>query len=73
MIRVEGAHIEQWLNGVRVVAANIESEEFENRLRASKFTRVRYPDFITHHSGLIVLQDHMGGYVQFRNIRIRKL
>ena len=69
-IRVEGANVEQWLNGVRVVATNIESEDFKGRVRASKFAR--YPDFATHHSGLILLQDHMN-YVQFRNIRIRTL
>lgn len=70
-IRVEGPNVEQWLNGVRVVAANIRSDEFENRLRASKFARVRYPDFLRHQSGLIVLQDHQGSRVQFRNIRLR--
>lgn len=74
-IRVEGANVEQWLNGVRVVAADLDSEEFANRLRSSKFARL--PNFARKHSGLIVLQDHLSydhaAYVQFRNIRIRKL
>ena len=69
-IRVEGANVEQWLNGVRVVATNIDSEDFKARVRASKFAR--YPNFAKHHSGLILLQDHMN-YVQFRKIRIRTL
>lgn len=65
-----GAHVEHWLNGTRVVSYDIGSEDWQRRRARSKFATwehyARYP------SGRIALQDH-GDWVAFRNIRIRRL
>ncbi len=65
-----GAHVEHWLNGVKVAEYEQGSDDWNARVAASKFRDE--PGFGTHRAGLIGLQDH-GDLVWFRTIRIRRL
>ncbi len=67
---VNGNHVEHWLNGVKVVEAEIGSPDWNARVAASKFAE--WPGYGKAREGHIVLQDH-GDRVQYRNIRIRAL
>lgn len=69
-IIVKGSHVEYWLNGHKVVEYELGSEDWLNRVKASKFANL--PDFGRVSKGHIALQDH-GFPVWFRNIRIRPL
>lgn len=63
-------NVEHWINGERVVAYTLRSEDWNRRLAASKFSTM--PDFGTRAAGHIAFQDH-GDDVWFRNIRVRTL
>jgi hypothetical protein len=67
---VNGRHVEHWLNGVKLVEAEIGSPDWEARVKGSKFADL--PRYGRNDSGHIGLQDH-GDRVSFRNIRIRVL
>jgi hypothetical protein len=67
---VNGHHVEQWLNGVRVVAYELGSPDWEARVQASKFAT--HPHYGRYQTGSIGLQDH-GDWVAYRNIKIRVL
>jgi 3-keto-disaccharide hydrolase len=67
---VRGAHVEHWLNGVKVVEYELWTDDWERRVRDSKFKD--YPRYGRARRGHIGLQDH-DGRVAFRNIRIREL
>ncbi|MCH2139794.1 MAG: DUF1080 domain-containing protein [Phycisphaerales bacterium] len=69
-IRVEGDHVQQWLNGVKMADYVIGSEDWKRRVAGSKFAGM--PRYGTAPMGHIGLQDH-GDRVSFRNIRIRPL
>jgi hypothetical protein len=63
-------HVEQWLNGEKVVEFEEGSADFEARYKNSKW--VDYPGWNKFKSGAIGLQDH-GAPVYFRSIKIRAL
>jgi hypothetical protein len=65
-----GPHVEQWLNGVKVVEYELFSADWNERVKKSKF--VKYPQYGRAARGHIGLQDH-GDPVWYRNIRIRPL
>jgi hypothetical protein len=67
-ILVQGANVEHWLNGRRVVSYELGSAEWEARVRASKFSSM--PRYGREPRGHIALQDH-GDWVAYRNIRVR--
>ncbi len=69
-ILVRGRHVEHWLNGAQVLAFERGSEDFRARVAKSKH-RV-WPHYGDEPDGLILLQHHGGG-VAFRNLRIREL
>jgi hypothetical protein len=69
-IVVNGAHVEHWLNGVKIVEYEIGSPDWEARVAASKFATM--PKYGRNRKGHIVLQDH-GDKVWYRNIKIRPL
>jgi hypothetical protein len=69
-IVAKGNHIEYWLNGERIVAFDIRSDDWTRRIAASKFRQ--FPNFGLAPKGRIALQDH-GNLVWFRNIKIRPL
>ncbi|MEO1496620.1 MAG: family 16 glycoside hydrolase [Planctomycetota bacterium] len=62
--------VEHWLNGQRVAAAIIGSDEWNERVAATKFAE--WPTFAASTRGHIVLQDHGCG-VWYRNVRVREL
>ena len=67
---VKGAHVEHWMNGVKLLEYELWSPDWEARVKASKFGKM--PGYGRAKSGHIVLQEH-GGPVWYRNIKIRKL
>lgn len=69
-IRIKDNILQHWLNGVKIVEVDISSDDFKQRIAASKFKA--YDGFAQHKKGRIALQDH-GDTVWYRNIRIRDL
>lgn len=69
-IVVNGNHVEHWLNGIKVVDAEIGSADWNQRIANSKFRQ--WAGFAKSPRGHIALQDH-GDWVAYRNIRIRDL
>ncbi len=69
-ILANGAHVEYWLNGAKVVEYELWSPEWEELVANSKF--VEWPGYGRAERGHIVLQDH-GDWVAYRNIKVREL
>ena len=69
-IIADAAHVEHWLNGVKVVEYELWSVDWRARVLASKFKQ--WPGYGLSRKGHIALQDH-GNAVSYRSIRIRKL
>jgi 3-keto-disaccharide hydrolase len=67
---VNGNHVEQWLNGEKVVEYEFGSLDWEARVKKSKFAP--HPHYGRNTAGYIGLQDH-GDWVAYRNIKIRVL
>jgi len=67
---VNGSHVEHWLNGKKVVDADLASPEIKAAIAASKFKA--YPRFAQEREGHVALQFH-GDEVAYRNVRIRSL
>jgi len=67
-ILVNGAHVEHWLNGAKIVGYELWTDDWKARVAASKFAA--WPIYGLARTGHIALQDH-GDPVAFRNIRIR--
>ena len=68
---VRGNHVEHGLNGVKVVEYEFGSEDWKQRVAASKFAK--YPHYGLATRGLIGLQGDHPGALAIRNIRIREL
>ncbi len=64
-IVVDGNRIEHWLNGKKIVNAIAGSDDWNSRVKKSKFAP--YQSFSQNRLGRIMLQDH-GKEVWFRNI-----
>jgi len=69
-ILVSGDRVEHWLNGVRIIAYELGSPDWVERVAASKFRD--WPEYGRAAAGHIGLQDH-GDRASFRNIKIRRL
>lgn len=67
---VNRAHVEHWLNGIKVVDYELWTPDWEAKVAASKFAQ--WPGYGLARSGHIALQDH-GDWVAYRHIRIRVL
>lgn len=67
---MKGAHVEHWLHGVKLLACELGSPDWTDRVAKSKFAK--YPGFGKAKRGHIAIQDH-GNRVGFRNIKIRVL
>jgi hypothetical protein len=67
---VRGSEIEYWLNGEKILKADLDSPEVRERIAASKFGE--HEGFAQKRPGRIGLQHH-GEEAAFRNIRIREL
>jgi hypothetical protein len=68
---VDGAHVEHWLNGAKVLEYTLWSPDWKARVAASKFKA--YPNYGLAKRGHIGIQGDHPGVVAFRNIRIREL
>jgi len=66
--QILGNHVEHWLNGEKVVAYEIGSPDWIERVKKSKFAK--YENWGLAPRGHIALQDH-GDRVAYRNIKIR--
>jgi hypothetical protein len=69
-IVVRGTRVEHWLNGDKVVEADTSTDDWKERIAASKFGDVA--GFFRNAKGRIELQDH-GSRVWFRRIELRPL
>jgi hypothetical protein len=67
---VNGAHVEHWLNGVKVVEYELWTPAWDSLVQASKFAQ--WPGYGRARRGHIALQDH-GDWVAYRHISIRVL
>lgn len=69
-ILVNGARVEHWLNGEKVVEYELWSDDWKERVAKSKHKE--RPKFGNIRKGPIALQDH-SDRIEFRNIKIRRL
>jgi hypothetical protein len=67
---VNGNHIEQWLNGEKVIEIERGGAEMKERIAKSKFKNTA--GFGENARGRILIQEH-GDEVDYRNIKIRVL
>ena len=70
-IVVNGAHVEHWLNGQKVVQYELWSPDWEAKVKASKFKD--WPNYGRSKSGYIAIQGDHDGALALRNIKIRTL
>jgi hypothetical protein len=70
-IVVDGAHVEHWLNGEKVVEYELWSPDWKAKVAASKFGK--YPNYGLAARGHIGIQGDHPGALALRNIRIREL
>jgi hypothetical protein len=67
---VNGAHVEHWMNGVKLLEYELWSDDWNERVKASKFNKM--PHYGRAKRGHIALQEH-GNLVWYRNIKIKPL
>ncbi|MDX9881561.1 MAG: DUF1080 domain-containing protein [Prolixibacteraceae bacterium] len=70
MIVSKGNHVEHWLNGKKILEYNRSSNDFKEKIAASKFKDI--PGYGVIPEGHLLLQDH-GSIIHFRNIKIKEL
>ncbi|MDA1081383.1 MAG: DUF1080 domain-containing protein [Gemmatimonadetes bacterium] len=70
-IVARGAHVEHWLNGVKLVEYELSSADWTEKVKASKFNA--WPNYGLAKRGHIALQGDHAGSLAFRNVRIRDL
>ena len=69
-LRVEGNRVTQWLNGAKVVEYRLWTDEWKQKVAASKFGSM--PKYGLNKTGHLAIQDH-GNEIWFRNIKVRRL
>jgi hypothetical protein len=70
-IVVNGAHVEHWLNGQKVVQYELWSPDWEAKVKASKFKD--WPNYGRAKSGYLAIQGDHDGALALRNIKLRTL
>jgi hypothetical protein len=68
---VNGAHVEHWLNGRKVVEYELRSTDWKAKVASSKFAA--YANYGLATTGLIGLQGDHPGALSIRRIRVREL
>jgi hypothetical protein len=69
-ILVNGNHVEHWLNGLKVVEYEIQSDDWNKRIQSSKWKD--FPEYGKRSKGHLDLQDH-SNEVWFRNLKVKVL
>jgi len=70
-IVAKGAHVEHWLNGVKLLEYELWGPDWEAKVKASKFSV--WPNYGRARNGHVALQGDHDGTLAFRNIRVREL
>ena len=70
-IVAKGAHVEHWLNNVKLLEYELWSPDWAAKVKESKFKE--WPNFGRAKRGYIALQGDHAGALAFRNIRIREV
>ena len=70
-IVVQGAHVEHWMNGTKLLEYELWSPDWVARVKASKFKS--WPNYGLAKRGYIGIQGDHPGTLELRNIRIREL
>lgn len=70
-IVVDGAKVEHWLNGRKVVSYELWSPDWKAKVAASKFAK--YPNYGLAKEGLLGIQGDHAGTLELRGVRIRRL
>ena len=70
-IVVKGQHVEHWLNGTKLVEYELESPNWEAKVKASKFGE--WKNYGRAKRGYISIQGDHEGDLEMRNVRIREL
>ena len=70
-IVVDGARVEHWLNGQKVVSYELWSPDWKAMVAASKFAK--YPNYGLAKEGLLGIQGDHAGKLELRRMRIRPL
>ena len=79
MIVAKGAHVEHWLNGVKVLEYDRGTPEFKALVKASKYAdwgidaAGKPQDWGEIPEGRILLQDHSDSTVSFCNLKVKEL
>lgn len=71
LIVVQGARVQHWMNGQKLLEYDLWTPEWEAKVKASKFGA--WPNYGRAHSGYIGIQGDHDGVLALRNIRIRPL
>jgi hypothetical protein len=71
-VLVNGNHIEHWLNGVRVVSADVTSMQFQEAAAKAPPRTRRALEYLNNQEYPIALQSHTGT-IWFRNMKLRRL
>jgi hypothetical protein len=69
-IIVDGAHVEHWLNGQKVVESELGSADWNSKVAASKFGK--FPNYGLAAKGLLAIQGDHPGALPVRHHRIRE-